>query len=224
MKRVRTLPLLLALLFASASASAQIQPTDTPPSPPPFAPTEPPPVPGPAESPPPAPVTPVPAAPVPAPLPPVGLAQPSAGPVHGAPSSMLKRYTSWDANIDGGIGRVVSSPPETVGLLRVRAGVLVIRDPSFFAIGATYELSHLSAATLGIQGEYLHLESGFWAQVGPLVDVADKAKLGFMAAIGVSLIGIEYQGRDYNAYGYASVLFAKVRIPLGIIGFGLRGR
>ncbi len=137
---------------------------------------------------------------------------------------MLKRYTSWDANIEGGIGRVVSSPPETTGLLRARAGVLLIRDPSFFAFGATYELSHLSAATLGLQAEYLHLESGAWAQIGPLVDVADHAKLGFMGSLGISVIGVEYQGRNYNAYGYASVVFAKLRIPLGMIGFGLRGR
>jgi hypothetical protein len=141
-----------------------------------------------------------------------------------ANAKMMKKYTSWDANIEGGIGRVLNGPGETTGLLRARAGILVIRDPNFFAVGATYELSHLSAATLGVQGEYLNLESGFWGQIGPLVDVAEGGKLGFMASIGVSLIGVEYQGRDYNAYGFSSVIFAKVRIPLGMIGFGLRGR
>jgi hypothetical protein len=137
---------------------------------------------------------------------------------------MLKRYNSWDANIEGGVGRVFS-PGETVGLLRARAGVLFIRDPIFYALGATYELSHLSAATLGIQGDFLHLESGFWAQAGPLLDVAaPHPRLGWMGSVGVSLIGVEYQGRDYNGYGYSSAIFGKVRIPLGILGFAVRGR
>jgi hypothetical protein len=136
---------------------------------------------------------------------------------------MLKRYTSWDANIEGGVGRVLS-PGETAGLVRARAGVLVIRDPLFYAFGATYELSHLSAVTLGLQAELLHLESGFWAQAGPLLDVEKKARFGWMGSIGVSLIGVEYQGRDYNGYGYTSAIFGKIRIPLGMIGFAVRGR
>ena len=137
---------------------------------------------------------------------------------------MLKRYNSWDANIDGGIGRVFD-PGETTGLLRVRAGVLFIRDPHFLALGATYELSHLSAATLGIQGEYLHLESGVWLQAGPLLDVgSNKPRFGWMGSLGWSLLGVEYQGRDYNGNGYVSAVFAKLRIPLGIIGFAIRGR
>jgi len=112
---------------------------------------------------------------------------------------MLKRYTSWDGNIEGGIGRVLS-PGETVGLLRARAGVLVIRDPAFYALGATYELSHLSAATLGIQGEFLHLESGFWAQIGPLLDVASaKPHAGWMGSFGVSIIGSSTKGATTTA-------------------------
>ena len=142
-----------------------------------------------------------------------------------ANARMLKRYTSWDANIEGGIGRVLDAPGETTGLLRARAGVLVIRDPSFYMVGVTYELSHMSAATLGLQFEYMNLESGFWGQIGPLVDVAaTKPRLGFMAAFGISVIGVEYQGRSYLQDDFASAIFGKLRIPLGIIGFAVRGR
>jgi hypothetical protein len=161
-------------------------------------------------------------APAPAAAPVVAPAPPTATPPISF-AALGKRYTSWDANLEGGVGRVLTPPGETVGLGRVRAGVLWVRDPNFFSLGVTYELSHMSAATLGVQAEYLSLETGFFAQIGPLVDVADKGKLGFMTSIGVSLFGIEYQGRDYNG-GYASAVFGKLRIPLGIIGFGMRGR
>ena len=230
MKRLSIVSAFAAALFASSLAAAQTTPpapaapTAQPVVPEPVAPAAPavePPAPAPAAPTPPAPAAPAPTAPAPAA--PAPFVMP-AGPPVVPNAAMLKRYTSWDANIEGGVGRVLNGPGETTGLLRVRAGVLVIRDPSFFALGATYELSHLSAATLGIQGEYLNLESGVWGQIGPLVDVADNAKLGFMAAIGLSVVGVEYQGRDYNSLGYSSVIFAKVRIPLGIIGFGIRGR
>ena len=203
---------------AAAAAPAAADPAAPVPAPvapvAPVAPAEPSPAPPPPPSPPPiapAPVAAPPAAPTPAPA--VG-------------NQMLKRYTSWDANIEGGVGRVLTGPGETTGLVRARAGVLFIRDPSFFAVGATYELSHLSAATVGIQAEYLNLESGFWGQIGPLLDVAAERnpRLGFMASAGISVFGVEYQGRDYNAYGFSSAIFAKLRIPLGIIGFGIRGR
>jgi hypothetical protein len=197
---------------APAPAPAPVDPAA--PVPAPVAPAEPP-------APAPAPVAPAPVAPAPAAAPPgATMAAPAVG------NQMLKRYTSWDANIEGGVGRVLTGPGETTGLVRARAGVLVIRDPSFFAVGATYELSHLSAATLGVQAEYLNLESGFWGQIGPLVDVAAErnVRLGFMASAGISVFGVEYQGRDYNSYGFSSAIFAKLRIPLGIIGFGIRGR
>jgi hypothetical protein len=146
----------------------------------------------------------------------------AAGPPQAPALPQRKSYTSWGANLDFGVGRVLS-PGETVTMGRARAGVLVIRDPSFYSIGVTYELSQISTATLGVQAEYLHLDSGLWGQVGPLFDVGNRGKFGFMAALGFSLIGVEYQGRDYMD-GFSSVLFAKIRIPLGIIGFGLRGR
>jgi hypothetical protein len=188
---------------APAAPESTPAPADAPPAPPPAAPA-------------PVPTSPAPAAPVVAPAPPA-----ATPPISFA--ALGKRYTSWDANLEGGVGRVLTPPGETVGLFRARAGVLWVRDPNFFSLGVTYELSHMSAATLGVQAEYLSLETGFFAQIGPLVDVADKGKVGFMTSIGVSLFGIEYQGRDYNG-GYASAVFGKLRIPLGIIGFGIRGR
>jgi hypothetical protein len=173
----------------------------------------------PAPQPTPAPTTPENKAPSQAPPPQL----PGAGPpIVGG--SLGKRYTSWDANIEGAYGRILSDPTHPSGFGRVRGGVLWIRDPHFLSLGVTYEFSDRSAATLGIQGEYLNLELGVWAQAGPLVDLAHAARPGGMFALGWSVLGVELQARSYEDLGFAPAVYAKLRIPLGIIGFGVRGR
>jgi hypothetical protein len=135
-----------------------------------------------------------------------------------------KRYTSWDADVEGAYGRIFSDPSHPSGFGRVRGGVLWIRDPHFYMLGLTYELSDRSAATLGLQGEYLNLEAGLWAQIGALVDVANGARPGGMLSAGWSVLGVELQARSYEDLGFVPAVYGKLRIPLGIIGFALRGR
>jgi hypothetical protein len=160
---------------------------------------------------PPSPTSPPPAAPFASPTPKLG-------------SGPGKRYTTWDANIEGAYGRLFTDPAQSTGFGRVRGGVLWVRDPTFYSLGLTYEASDKSAATLGVQGEWLHLELGVWAQAGALVDVAHGARLGAMGALGWSVIGGEIQARDLEGQGMTTALFIKLRIPIGIIAFGLRGR
>jgi hypothetical protein len=99
-----------------------------------------------------------------------------------------------------------------------------VRDPVFLSLGATYELSNLSAATIGVQGEWMNLEVGVWGQAGPIFDVAHGGRPGVMAALGWSIFGVEVQGRDMQDAGFVGAIYAKLRIPIGIIAFGFRGR
>ena len=141
-----------------------------------------------------------------------------------SPRGVGKRYTTWDLNIDGAYGRLFTDPARGAGFGRIRAGVLWVRDPTFLSIGATYELSNFSSATLGVQGEWLNLEMGIWAQAGALIDVDGTPRFGAMAAVGWSIVGVEVQGRDVAGSGFVPAVFAKLRIPISIIAFGIRGR
>jgi hypothetical protein len=182
----------------------------------------------------PAPVQPPPAQPAPVQPAPVQPAPPaSAPPAAPAPVTInpplalggfepRERVTTWDMNIDGAYGRVFSEPGRGAGFARVRGGILHIRDTLFFSLGATYEISNIVYATFGIQGEVMHLETGLWLQVGGLLDI--DAKPGFMAAVGWSLFGVEFQQREYDdpAIGGVSALFGKIRIPISVIAQALR--
>jgi hypothetical protein len=136
----------------------------------------------------------------------------------------LKSYTSWDVNIEGAYGRLYTDPSAKSGFGRVRGGFLWVRDPLFYSLGLTYELSDYSKATVGVQGEVLNLELGLWLQAGAMLDLANSARPGVMGAVGWSVIGAEVQGRDIEGQGMVPAAYVKLRIPLGIIGFGLRGR
>lgn len=134
-----------------------------------------------------------------------------------------ERATTWDMNLDLGYGRVFSDPGHWSTFGRVRAGVLHVHDTLYFALGATYDVSSLTPATFGVQGEVLHLESGFWFQLGGFVGTPG-AHPGAMAAAGVSLIGIEAQARGYDDLGTVGAVYLKVRVPVGIIAYALSRR
>jgi len=134
-----------------------------------------------------------------------------------------ERATTWDMNIDLGYGRVFSDPGHWSTFGRVRAGVLHVHDTIYLALGATYDLSSLSPATFGVQGEFLHLESGFWLQLGGFIGTPG-ARPGGMAAVGFSLLGIEAQARSYDDLGSVGAVYLKVRIPIGVLVYGLTHR
>ena len=159
------------------------------------------------------------ATPVPATAPPMPAPPAPAPPVQ--PESAVpfvftrpgKRYVTWDLNVEGAGGRVFTEPAQWTGFGRVRAGVLWVRDPDFFTLGVNYEVSGLSSAIVGAQGEWMNLEMGTWGQVGPLFDVAHGGRPGFMASLGWSIVGIEYQGRDMRDADFVSAIYAKLRGP-----------
>lgn len=125
--------------------------------------------------------------------------------------------TTWDLNIDGAYGRVFSDNPESSFFGRVRGGIMNVNESIFTMLGATYEVSSLSQTTLGLQGEWLHLQLGVWVQAGGLLDVS-PTNFGGMGAVGWSLFGVEFQYRGYENIDPAPALYGKIRIPLGVIG------
>lgn len=127
---------------------------------------------------------------------------------------MLEPRLTWDANLEGGLGRVFSSPGETVLFGRARAGLTLVRGPFYDSLGLTYEYSELSPATLGVQVEVAHLARGFWGQAGGMLDV--KGRPGGMLSFGWALFGVEGDVRGLDSQGPAWAVFGKIRIPISI--------
>jgi hypothetical protein len=141
-------------------------------------------------------------------------------PSTGGMTGLYERSTSWDLNIDGAFGRYFGETDKWTGFVRARAGVLIVREPLYSALGFTYEWSPQSNATLGIQAEILHLELGVWGQLGALLDVGSgPVRPGLMGAVGWSLFGVEAQYRTYNNDGLGSgiAVYGKIRIPVSIL-------
>jgi hypothetical protein len=133
------------------------------------------------------------------------------------------RYANtWDLNLDAGGGYVFGDVGKWTGLARGRVGALIVRNDNFFQLGATAEyLTALKRPAFGIQAEYLHLQLGTWIEAGASVDT--KGRPGGMLSVGLSLIGVEAQVRQFdNAEDPSLVLLAKIRIPIGILVYGIQ--
>lgn len=127
---------------------------------------------------------------------------------------LLAPTLTWDLNVEGAYGHIFSDPSRSTFLGRARAGLLLVRRPFYWALGPTYEISALSDATFGVQGEVTWLAYGPWAQVGALMDVGGHK--GAAASLGFMLFGVEAQLRDAEATGTAWSIFGKVRLPIAI--------
>lgn len=154
-----------------------------------------------------------------------GHAAPPAAPASTRRFSLADYYraTRLDLDVSLGGGFFWGGPGRGVGFARVRTGVMFASWPLFVSVGATYELNNLSAATYGLQVELMQIDTGLWAQAGPMVD--GHGQLGGMLSVGWSLFGVEAQYRGYDEVifdrtshdGYGFALLGKIRIPLGFI-------
>lgn len=134
---------------------------------------------------------------------------------------------TWDANIDGGLGYAFETSGHVSGFVRARFGLMWVdeRDlasPSFRMLGLAYEFSDLRPATFWLQGETLSLDSGLWAQLGAGLDVTPRP--AFSLAVGASLLGVEGQVRWDREAGAFPAVFAKLRLPVGLLAFAIRER
>jgi hypothetical protein len=136
----------------------------------------------------------------------------------------MERDFTWDANIEGGLGvGLRDGPAQFLGMARIRLGAMLVSAPNFFMLGATYEWQNKSFATFGLQFEYIHLISGLWFQIAPLLDV-QHVRPGVSASVGWSLFGAEIQQRAYEGLGPTTALFGKIRVPVGFLVWALTYR
>ena len=192
---------------------APLQPTQPAPAPAPVQPTQPgPPAMPPADGN-------APGAPTPQPVP---NAQGAAVPAVGG-GAKFRYANTWDLNLEGGAGYVLGVEKWT-GFVRARPGVLLVRNDNFYQFGATAEyMGVLRRPAFGVQAEYLHLQLGVWGQIGGSIDT--KGRPGGMAALGLSLFGVEAQFREFDQTSSVEVAFiGKIRVPIGILVYGLTSK
>ncbi len=135
----------------------------------------------------------------------------------------LRYANRLNLDLELGYGDTFDDARKGNGLVRGRVGALFVRDDSFWQIGATTEYSSVSRTAFGVQAEYLHLQMGGWLQVGGMLDL--KGRPGLMAAMGLSLFGVEAQYRKLEGLeDPALAVLGKIRIPLGIIWYALETR
>jgi hypothetical protein len=165
------------------------------------------------------PAAPTPIAPTPiAPAAPTPIA-PAAPPI--VPSSFGRKFTTWDASLDAGYGHQFGDNARGLWLGRAGAGLLFVRDPSFYTLGLSYEYSTLSRASLGLDAEVMQLDSGLWVQARASSDLDHGMRPGAALSLGWSLFAIEADVRSRES-GAVTALYGKLRIPLGLIGFALQ--
>jgi hypothetical protein len=142
----------------------------------------------------------------------------------GGGEPVFRYANTWDLNFDVGVGYAFGDVGKWSGLARGRAGALIVRNDNFYQLGATAEyvgLVHRPA--FGLQAEYLHLQLGTWFEVGASVDT--KGRIGGMASAGLSIVGVEAEVRQFeNLADPSFALFAKIRVPIGILVYGLQTR
>lgn len=133
----------------------------------------------------------------------------------------FRHANTWDLNLEGGGGYVFGDIDKWTGFVRARPGVLFVRNDEFYQVGPTVEyLGMLKRPAFGAQVEYLHLQLGTWIQLGGSIDT--KGRPGANAAVGLSIFGVEAQVREFdNSTDPAFALIGKIRIPLGILVYGL---
>ncbi len=132
----------------------------------------------------------------------------------------VRRGSTWDLNVDLAYGIMFARQDRRqTGMLRVRGGWMIIHEPWYPSIGLTADISNIMPTSFGIQAEAMHLWTGVWAQIGVQVDV--EPRLGFHAAVGYSIIGIEAQARMRSDKSMLLTVFGKVRIPIGFLWLAL---
>jgi hypothetical protein len=130
------------------------------------------------------------------------------------------RANRWDVELEGALGSTLGERHHGARFARARAGYLAARDESIYALTLSYEYANLTPHTFGVQAEYTNDNTGFWAQIGGLLDT--HAHPGAMLAMGLTVVGAEVQYRRFDDSAAAFAVFAKLRIPIGIIAYEMK--
>jgi hypothetical protein len=122
---------------------------------------------------------------------------------------------SWDLALEGGYGVRLSGTLDDQFLGRARVGGLFLSDPWVLQLGVLGELGGLSSAGVGVQGQAVHLRSGFWSQLGGAV--GHGSDFVSYVSVGWTLLGVEWQHRYTSTADNA--LFFKISLPIGLAIF-----
>lgn len=137
----------------------------------------------------------------------------------------LVRFTTWELSFEGGPG-LSWNPGLTVrGLVRARVGVLRVDNDWHYSGGVIAEWRNPNVVAVGMQGEVMNLEKGFWGQGGFVMDVTPEVRPGLIASVGYSLLGVELQARPTVVSSPAEIaLYLKLRLPLRhfLLALGVR--
>jgi len=126
------------------------------------------------------------------------------------------RGVSWDFELELGVGFAVQGDLDDELLGRARGGVLFIQEPFFLSVGVTGEVGGLAGYGVGLQGDLIHLWGGYTFQVG--AEYAEGGAWIVHAGLGYAILSAEWQ-HDFDTD--ADALFFKLRIPIGIVFYGM---
>lgn len=99
---------------------------------------------------------------------------------------------------------------------RARVGVSLINEPTFLSLGVAAQISPLDSKSLGIELNYSEVFHATFAQVG-LFPLDTAGGTSFEAAVGWTVVGLEYQRRLSGSRDGDQVLLATVQVPIGLI-------
>lgn len=130
--------------------------------------------------------------------------------------AIARRGISWDVTITGGLRLARSDLGDTaVWMARMRAAVMVYKEPSFLIIGPSVQLGGItSGAAFGGELEAVNSGRGLWGQIGAYGD-RGGAIVGVSA--GLTLFGLEYQRRLSGEEEGMYSVFLNLHIPIGLI-------
>lgn len=129
----------------------------------------------------------------------------------------LRIGTSWDFQYEQGFMLNDPGPFSKRWFGRVRAGVLLVKEPWILAIGAVMEGAGLPSLAWGLQLEVTHLWRGMWAQA--TVSMDGGANMFSALSAGFSLLGFEWQRRLSGDGSVTNGYLLKLRVPVGIAVF-----
>ena len=141
------------------------------------------------------------------------------GPEQELPSSALMRGVSWDVDVEGGVAFAPRRSVPHDFFARLRAGVLLVREPLFIGFGPVAEVGGLSEWGFGGQVDLVHIWAGYALHLGGVYAKGDDFVLH--AAIGYTLFSIEYQHHFGEDPAASDALFFKIGIPIGILAYSL---
>ncbi len=121
----------------------------------------------------------------------------------------------FDLQLEGGVGLALQGDLEDELFARARIGGLMVREPLILALGIIGEVGGLSELGIGAQLDIIHLWSGFSLELGAVYARGGGAVVH--ASVGYQIFGVEWQHHTRDDVPSSDALFAKIRVPLGVI-------